>query len=353
MNKRKKKTVFASMYGDEPVLVKAGGVELIKLFNWYHTTATPDDRVDWLQTYAKEHLDFAPRQLKVLASNSNNIPNTISSLARAFMAGTTFADKDRVVRLIKDACMAAVTMSHNDSDDDSEVDTVKKLAATIKDDRAAASVYWGLQDQVDKVVKGARAVKIDTSVLDKHWLSTKQISRVKESFLREFREFQHADKDGEGYEGLHIKAAIKFLRSIVDALDQRRAVSKVVRRTRKVRIRKPEKIVGKLKFLPILGDMKSVPVTNILSSKILYAYDTKTRDLIQFKATSDVLAVKEGRVIGSVTKKKLRKPDDVLKIVRSSTEKRIDRLWNELTTKASDHSGLLNNRCLLVRAIGM
>src|SRR5574337_953404 len=190
------------------------------------------------------------------------------------------------------------------------------------------------------------------TVLDNTKIDAKTIGKIKGVFLQQLTEFRVAQHDPEGYEELQPKAAFKFIGMIIEALDRNMFANRKTRKAiRKIRTSKPDKVVSKVKCLQEFSGMKSVPPINILSAKTLYAYDIKTRMLIRASTDSNHLSVKGSRIVGSVVKKKLRKPDEVLDLVRHSTERRIERMWDELTTKSSPHSGLLNPHCLIVRAL--
>ena len=45
----------------------------------------------------------------------------------------------------------------------------------------------------------------------------------------------------------------------------------------------------------------------------------------------------------------LRKPDDMLPIVLSKTEKQLDKFWQDITTKISSPNGRINKDCILMR----
>lgn len=343
---------FEDIHGTEPVVANAAGIELVKLLNWYYQTASADDRVLWLQEYGKTVLKYDEREMRALTSAANDMSNTTSSLARAIMHGSTFVEAPRIVSMIKADCDDAILNASKDSEQLSSRMQLLRQKIDMEEDRKASQVYWSLEDQVDNVAENGKAHSVDVSVLNNVGLNAKQIEQLKGAFLSQIGEFRDAIRDPEGYEHLFPKKAIKFLTAVVTSLDQSRVVVKTVRRVRKIRTAKPDKIVSKIKFLNEYADMKSVPPINILSSNILYAYDTKTRYLIRAKAVDgNHLTVKGGRIIGNVLKKTLRKPDDVLQTVRHSSDRKIERVWNSLSTKETPHSGLMNSRCLLVRAM--
>lgn len=343
---------FKDVHGTEPIVSNADGIELVKLLNWYYQTASDDDRATWLQSYAEKVLGFNKKQLKYLSLNINNISNTTSSLARAIQVGSTFVESDRVKSLIKNDCNNAVRFAVKTSKNSSERLVMSKLKSDILDDQMASDVYWSLEDQVDAVAEGAKIKHPNTSVLDNTKIDAKTIGKIKGVFLQQLTEFRVAQHDPEGYEELQPKAAFKFIGMIIEALDRNMFANRKTRKAiRKIRTSKPDKVVSKVKCLQEFSGMKSVPPINILSAKTLYAYDIKTRMLIRASTDSNHLSVKGSRIVGSVVKKKLRKPDEVLDLVRHSTERRIERMWDELTTKSSPHSGLLNPHCLIVRAL--
>lgn len=128
--------------------------------------------------------------------------------------------------------------------------------------------------------------------------------------------------------------------------------------TRKVRTKKTpsaEKQISKLNYLRSSSEYKvtSVMPVRIPNSHRLFTFNVKTRILSIYTAQSaSGLSVKGSKIMntdGSASAYRLRKPDDILPAILSKTDKQIDKLISDLTTKPSVPNGRINEDTVLVR----
>ena len=86
----------------------------------------------------------------------------------------------------------------------------------------------------------------------------------------------------------------------------------------------------------------------------LWVYNTKQRRLTEYVTTATDGFLISGTSIKNHDEKlsktaKLRKPDDMLPVVLSKTEKQLEKFWDDITTKITSPNGRINKDCILMR----
>jgi len=86
----------------------------------------------------------------------------------------------------------------------------------------------------------------------------------------------------------------------------------------------------------------------------LWVYNTKQRRLTEYVTTATDGFLIAGTSIKNHDEKlsktaTLRKPDDMLPIVLSKTEKQLEKFWDNITTKIGSPNGRINKDCILMR----
>jgi hypothetical protein len=140
------------------------------------------------------------------------------------------------------------------------------------------------------------------------------------------------------YNSVNIRVAKKFYQSISDYIQFSSSASRVVR-TRKKKIIPIEKKLKDLKYLKISDTFKMVSVLpdKIIGAKIVWAFNTKTRDLSVMES-QDGFDIKGTTLINgtSVKTKKIRKPE-FLKDLFSTTKMRMEKEFSAL--KVTERQG--------------
>jgi hypothetical protein len=170
----------------------------------------------------------------------------------------------------------------------------------------------------------------------------------------------------EGYElfgqrllGVAIKR-INMFQVAVTSVEQK---TKTVRKARKLTTVKklPAKIdaqLKNLKFLPASSefDIASVDPKKIIGAKVLITYNTKYKSAnIYHSKTPEGFSIK-GTTLQNFdeTKSKtrgIRKPKDVVPMLKSKTLPQIEQMWSRLTTVEREAKGRINEDTLLIRVI--
>lgn len=169
----------------------------------------------------------------------------------------------------------------------------------------------------------------------------------------------------EGYK--HLKTAkekkdfFEFIKNIVDDCQKymNAATASKVRTVRKARVKKKvpvEKLVARVKYQKESAEYKltSVDPAALVGATEAYLFNTKYRHLIQLVASSvDGFSIKGTTVINireeSSLKKTLRKPEDVLKEIGSTTKARASKVFLDLKTKAAAANGRLNEETIILK----
>ncbi len=169
----------------------------------------------------------------------------------------------------------------------------------------------------------------------------------------------------EGYR--HLKTAkekkdyLEFIKNIIDDCQKymNAATASKVRTVRKARVKKKvpvEKLVARVKYQKESAEYKltSVDPAALVGATEAYLFNTKYRHLIQLVASSvDGFSIKGTTVINireeSCLKKTLRKPEDVLKEIGSTTKARASKVFLDLKTKAAAANGRLNEETIILK----
>ena len=160
-------------------------------------------------------------------------------------------------------------------------------------------------------------------------------------------------KESYGLGKVKLRKFIKFMESIVnDCIDHHDAN----RRVRKKKVRTPEQAVRGVKYQETYEDFKSVKPVEIIGSRSLVVFNTKTRKLSIYHAnTKDGLSVsgttlKEFDTVKSISKT-LRKPSETLNTILMRTRKGLEMLFDDIRAKSFPCNGRLNQHMILLRVI--
>jgi hypothetical protein len=194
-------------------------------------------------------------------------------------------------------------------------------------------------------------------------LKAPHMRHVQEIFARRAQEVADAvearDKDlTEAYSNFtkpELKKFDLFHKNILKACVMMQEVAKVERAPRKKKPVSTEKVVAKLKFKKddsSLGIVSLNPV-QIVGSKELWVYNTKTRKLSQYKAIDERgLSVKGTGLLNYSTdsvEKTIRKPAETLTDFKKASKVKLRTFLKDLSTLDVPANGKLNEHCVLLR----
>lgn len=189
------------------------------------------------------------------------------------------------------------------------------------------------------------------------------IRYIQNAFMKRVEEVKEAiagkDKDlNEGYSYIDkagLKKIVLFYTNLGKACEMLQEAAKITRAPIKKKPVSQEKVVSKLKFKKedsTLGIISLNPV-QIIGSKELWVYNTKTRKLTQYKCIDERgLGVKGASIENFSTKsieKTLRKPVETLAEFKKASKVKLRTFLTELSTVDSTPNGKLNENHVILR----
>jgi hypothetical protein len=262
----------------------------------------------------------------------------------------------------------------DDLDEDDESPKVEKVTAYVP------SIQERLREAAGAMSEELDAA-IDSWIMDPEAFNPKEIKiinllkgkgakaahsrMIKGYFQRNFNELNEL-ASGQADEQLreaykhnsrkNVKKLIEFYEAIMSACDQIAAEQKVLKKPRAKKIKPAEDLVKKLKFK--LSDDKlsitSVPTAGLIGAQAAIVYNTKTRKIGMYIASSsEGLNVKGASIINFTEKsfqKTLRKPDVQLKEFKEqNTQKRVETWFSKIKSTETTLNGRVNAELILLK----
>lgn len=178
--------------------------------------------------------------------------------------------------------------------------------------------------------------------------------------LMELASGEADDQLKEAYKHLprrNVKKLIEFYEAIMSACEQIAAEQKVLKKPRATKVKPAEQVVAKLKFM--LSETKlgitSAPPATIIGASGVVVYNTKTRKIGYYIATSSAgLSVKGTSLIGFTdksTQKTLRKPPEQIKEFKEqNTQKRFETWYAKgVKTTETQLNGRFNEETIILK----
>jgi len=164
----------------------------------------------------------------------------------------------------------------------------------------------------------------------------------------------------EGYSYLKkpaIKKRITLLEEMLNDVEIYKSTKKAARKPRKTKEKSADKLVAKMNYLKSSPDygVASINPIKIIGSTKVYLFNEKYRKLTVLSTTSlSGLSVK-GTTIRDYDEKnsfsmKIRKPEEILPIIVSKTERQIANALKKLTTKKTSANGRVNDNTIILKA---
>ncbi len=164
----------------------------------------------------------------------------------------------------------------------------------------------------------------------------------------------------EGYSYLKkpaIKKRISLLEEMLNDVEIYKSTKKATRKPRVKKQKSADKLVAKMNYLKSSPDygVASVNPIKVVGSVKVYLFNEKYRKLTVLSTTSlSGLSVK-GTTIRDYDEKnsfsmKIRKPEEILPIIVSKTDRQIANALKKLTTKKTSANGRVNDNTLILKA---
>ena len=237
--------------------------------------------------------------------------------------------------------------------------TRRKVISTIAADWDIMVIDKWMEGKFDK-----KEVRFPTySLFQLHSLKGPAINIFKDIVMQEYEPVKDAydktcDQAVEAYS--HVKKGDKkkmivLMESIFEDLDRVRDSLKSARTANK-KPRSKESQIKNLKYLQDDVDAKLVSIHPALipNEGIFWMFNVKTRKLTEFVTSSTNGFEIKGSTLHNWDEERsrittLRKPDEVLPQILNKTEKQIDNLWKNFTTKIGKPTGRINKDTILLR----
>lgn len=187
---------------------------------------------------------------------------------------------------------------------------------------------------------------------------------IKDFYTRNFNELTEAlttkeEQLKEAYSHLsknNLKKIVAFYQEVVSACDMLAQEAKVNRAPRAKKSVPKEKLVAKVKYMKTFEALKLVSVnpTDIIGSKELWIYNTKSRKLGRYVANDyQELAIKGTSLINfnenlSICKT-LRKPEEKLKEFKAAGKVQLRKFLDDINATDTKMNGRLNEETILLK----
>ena len=202
------------------------------------------------------------------------------------------------------------------------------------------------------------------SLIQLHGIKGSALNIFRDMVMSEYEPIKAAydktDKDcEEAYSHItkgNKRKCLDLMDSIFEDIEKARAAAKNARTAnRKPKARDAQ--VKNLKYLKDDEDSKVISITPVLIPQAgwLWTYNIKTKRLTEFKTSSTNGFEVRGSTLYNWDEKEsrqavLRKPLEILPQILNKTNKQIDNVWSNLTTKVTKPTGRINKDTILLRA---
>jgi hypothetical protein len=153
-----------------------------------------------------------------------------------------------------------------------------------------------------------------------------------------------------------IRSLITFYQEIMSACDMLAQEAKVNRKPRKTKVVPKDKIVAKLKYMKSNEPLKLVSInpTDIIGSKELWIFNTKTRKLGKYIASEFAdLGVKGTTITGfdefKSVQKTIRKPEEKLKEFKAAGKVQLRKFLEDINATDTKMNGRINEDTVLLK----
>lgn len=343
-------------------------------FNYYNSPKTNQSTVI---KFAKEVLKFSKDDIKAL----NKLPDWklgmgIGNSCRMYFAGFPIERMgnpenndsaiDRITKKLK-ACLAE------------GVEVLEEIAAKPKavvipiqvrtHSKVMSTIYADFDEMVvDEWMDGNfDNIKFPTyTLLQTHKIKGAGINMFKEKIQFEYDVVSDAynktcEQAVEAYS--HIKKGnlnkmLKLMDKIFEDINRLKTNTKAVKVPKAKMPKASDKQVEKLNYLKEDQVAKLVSINPIMIPKKnkLFVYNVKQRVITMYGSDSSAGFEVKGSTVHNWNEQlsmstTLRKPEDVLPQILTKTEKQIDKVLSELTTKVKKPTGRINKDCILLRVL--
>jgi hypothetical protein len=343
-------------------------VKMAAAFHFYNYFNWASNFKKDLIVYAKDELGFDKERLDLLRVSPDwSCTNTIGSLLRMRKRGLDLRDEEfaHIRRNIDD--MLRLGKIKVEEDLKEEVKAAKAPVISIQDrikNKVNDTVLGDLEDMLDEWIRG-NSPSIDVYEAMKAAILPAQGAK----FVIDWAERHRVEMQGsidkidpqlvEGYSHLTPKRKKEFIAWFEGIIADAQRFGTNTKTVRKTRTKKPvsvEKQISKLKYLKESPEHKLVSINPslIIGATELWTYNVKYKTLTRFIAESGLGFEIKGT---SLTKfntsesqsRTLRKPEEILSEVLSSSKTKAAKAFSSLTTKPKEPNGRINEDTIILK----
>ena len=342
---------LARTLNQEPTFTESTKLNLVQALNWYNYNSDESNYKTWLRQYLTQQDSFSKSD--IAKATNGDVPRAIAAIARMESRGVATGEQARVLAF----AMNAIATSTYVEEEDAVPTNVISIRDRLKES-CTPYMAW-IDEQIDNFIAGKPYNDNIYDYLNAQGCKAGHARVIREAFQFNFDEMALL-KDGdpavvecyEAYGKKAIKVLVAFYEKLESDLAQLEQTKKAAR-VRKARKPNVEKMLSKVKYLKESTEFKvgSIHPQKVLGSEQLWVFNTKTRQLgryvgsnIQFKRSSLLNIELEQSV-----SKKLRKPEDFLKVVMSASKSQLNKQFDAIKAVAKPMNGRLNEFTVLLR----
>lgn len=322
--------------------------------------------------YAKEELKYDKEKLELLAASPDWACKIQSgALLRMRSRGFTLRDREFSVinNNVKEMINFGVKKLKQDIIDEADPDFKSKAPVVSIQDRIKIktndTIITELEGLLDEWIKGESPTIDIIESMKAALLPTQSVKYVVEWAEKQLSELQESiDKLDpqlvEAYSHLSTKRKKDFVGWYEGIIADAKRFGANTKTVRKTRIKKPvslEKQLAKLKYLKASAEDKLVSInpSQIIGATELWTYNVKYKKLTRYIAESGVGFEVKGTTLTKYDQSKsltrtLRKPEQTLAEILSSSKTKAAKAFDALTTKPSEPNGRMSEDTIILKA---
>jgi len=339
--------------------------------HWYNYFYKPKDYVPYVIQYAKEYCKFDKDQMKALKMVEEwRLIQHCKAVCRLHFRGWEHTEEQHKKVLDHLLSMVKYGKTLLDKKVEQKKNAPPPISIAERTRRKVMDTVFELWDTtiVDGWMKNDFTQTIDIFTAFKEaGLKSNAIAPFKKVIDSEYELIQDAmnkncDQAVEALSHISLsdkKKMIKQMDVIYADLDKLHLSYKAERGPRIKKRKSTDVQVKNLKYKVEDMDYKltSINPVGIPGSSTLFVFNTKNRNLYEYVTTSTAGFEVGGTTIKNFDSKlsrctKLRKPEVILPLILTKTQRQIDKVWKEkITTKVNSPNGRINADCILLRTI--
>ncbi len=328
--------------------------------------------INWMSQagYTKDQI----AQFKKTRDNRCNV--TMGAIAANLLKGmppvrADFNEGRNTAQWLGEAIAKVVSEGKNDVEDE-ETDEAKPVIPQISIQERVREASYKMTDEIEDALE---SFSQDPESFDPKAFKVMNLLRGKDAkaaharIIKDLYQRQHdeylelqegkCDQLKEAYSHLtkaQVKKIVAFYHEILSACDMLAQEAKVNRKPRAKKTVSKDKLVAKLKFAKTFEPLKLVSVNpaDIIGSKELWVYNTKTRKLGKYVASEYMeLGVKGTSITGFnenlSVQKTLRKPEDKLKEFKTAGKVALRKFLEDINAVDTKMNGRINEEVVLLK----